>query len=45
MEALTGCTMDRPDACSLIVTVKGGRAVKLRGNPEHPFTAGFTRKK
>ena len=25
----------------MIVTVEGGRAVKLRGDPEHPFTRGF----
>ncbi len=42
MEVLSACTMDCPDACSLLVTVEGGRAVKLRGNPDHPFTAGFT---
>lgn len=37
--------MDCPDACSLIVTHDGSRVVKLRGNPEHPVTAGFTCKK
>jgi len=45
MEMITACTMDCPDACSLVVTLDGGRTVKLRGNPEHPFTAGFTCKK
>ena len=34
--------MDCPDACSLIVSsTKDGRTI-LKGNPEHPFTAGFT---
>ena len=37
--------MDCPDACSLIVTVENGKAIRLRGNPDHPITAGFTCKK
>lgn len=45
MDVITACTMDCPDACSLLVTVQGGRSIKLRGNPAHPFTAGFTCKK
>ena len=32
--------MDCPDTCSWIVTVKDGRAIKLQGDPEHPFTRG-----
>ncbi len=35
------CALDCPDACSLLVTVEDGRAVRLRGNPEHPITRGF----
>jgi len=36
------CALDCPDACSLVVEINGaGRAVKLRGNPEHPVTRGF----
>jgi len=36
------CALDCPDACSLLVTIDGtGRAVKLRGNPDHPITRGF----
>ncbi|HXG31823.1 MAG TPA: molybdopterin oxidoreductase family protein [Bryobacteraceae bacterium] len=35
------CALDCPDACSLLVTVEDGRALKLRGNPEHPVTRGF----
>jgi anaerobic selenocysteine-containing dehydrogenase len=34
------CPMDCPDTCSWIVTVKDGRAVRLQGNPNHPFTRG-----
>ncbi len=37
------CPHDCPDTCSIHVTVDDatGRAVKVRGNPDHPFTAGF----
>ena len=37
------CALDCPDACSLLVTVDEltGKAVKLRGNPDHPITRGF----
>src|SRR5438132_3940884 len=35
------CPHDCPDACGLVVRVDGGRAVNLRGDPEHPFTRGF----
>lgn len=36
------CPHDCPDTCSIAVTVDdSGTAVKLRGNPEHTFTAGF----
>ncbi len=35
------CPLDCPDACSWVVTLDDeGRAVRLRGNPEHPFTNG-----
>lgn len=34
------CPLDCPDACSWIVTVTDGRATSLRGNPDHPVTAG-----
>jgi anaerobic selenocysteine-containing dehydrogenase len=34
------CPLDCPDGCSWIVTVRDGEAVKLRGNPDHPFTRG-----
>lgn len=35
------CALDCPDACSVLVTVEDERAIKLRGNPDHPVTRGF----
>lgn len=35
------CPLDCPDACSVLLTVEGGRVVKLSGNPAHPVTRGF----
>ena len=35
------CPHDCPDTCSMVVTVKDGHAVKLRGDADHPFTDGF----
>src|SRR5262247_1245503 len=34
------CGHDCPDTCSWIVDVRGDRAERLRGDPEHPFTRG-----
>ena len=34
------CPYDCPDTCGLLVTVDNGRAVKVSGDPEHPFTQG-----
>ena len=34
------CPHDCPDTCSLLTTVVNGVAVKVRGNPAHPQTAG-----
>jgi anaerobic selenocysteine-containing dehydrogenase len=45
MELTTACTMDCPDACALLVSPGRDGALRLRGNPRHPFTAGFTCKK
>jgi anaerobic selenocysteine-containing dehydrogenase len=42
MSEITACTMDCPDACSLIVSSDDDGSATLKGNPEHPFTAGFT---
>ncbi|MBS0242363.1 MAG: molybdopterin-dependent oxidoreductase [Proteobacteria bacterium] len=35
------CAHDCPCMCSLIAEVDGDRIVKLSGDPEQPFTAGF----
>jgi anaerobic selenocysteine-containing dehydrogenase len=37
---ITACTLDCPDACSLLAET-GPRGLRLRGNPDHPFTRGF----
>ncbi len=34
------CTFDCPDACSLSVSIDGGRIVKVRGSEAVPYTAG-----
>lgn len=34
------CPHDCPDTCAMEVTVFDGRAVKLRGSADHPFTNG-----
>ena len=33
------CPLDCPDTCSMLVTVKDGVAVELRGDPDHPLHA------
>lgn len=40
------CSLDCPDTCSVLVDIDtsqnhGGRATRLRGNPDHPVTRGF----
>src|SRR5512134_2337857 len=37
---IASCPHDCPDGCSMLVTVRGERAVAVRGNPDHPFTRG-----
>ena len=39
---LTACTMDCPDACSLVVKQSEDGSVKIKGNSDNPFTSGFT---
>ena len=34
------CHHDCPDSCGWVATVEDGTAVKLRGNPEHPYSRG-----
>lgn len=41
MEVLRSvCPYDCPDACGLIINVEDGKAIKVQGDPEHPFTRG-----
>ncbi len=42
METLTACTLDCPDACSLLVAKAEDGRIRIRGNPHHPITRGFT---
>ena len=35
------CPHDCPDTCAMLVTVENGRAVRVQGDPDHPFTNGF----
>src|SRR5690242_12715914 len=35
------CPHDCPDTCAMLVTVESGRATRVFGDPEHPFTRGF----
>ena len=35
------CAHDCPDMCSLLAEVEDGRVRRVRGDPEHKFTAGF----
>ena len=37
----TVCAHDCPDMCSLLAHVEDGRIVRIQGDPDHPFTAGF----
>src|SRR5512140_3067731 len=34
------CPYDCPDACGLLVDVEGGRATRVRGDPDHPYSQG-----
>jgi anaerobic selenocysteine-containing dehydrogenase len=34
------CPHDCPDTCAMLVTVEDGRAVEVRGAPDHPTTQG-----
>ncbi|MGW8302651.1 MAG: molybdopterin-dependent oxidoreductase, partial [Desulfobacterales bacterium] len=40
-KAITACTMDCPDACSILVSRTADGRVKVKGNPDNPFTSGF----
>ena len=34
------CPHDCPDTCAMLVSVRDGRALEVRGDPGHPFTRG-----
>lgn len=38
----TTCTRDCPNTCGLLATVRDGRLVALKGDPQHPLTKGVT---
>jgi anaerobic selenocysteine-containing dehydrogenase len=42
MDIVTGCTLDCSDTCSLLITPRADGSIRIKGNPKHPFTAGFT---
>ncbi|MGH7718321.1 MAG: molybdopterin-dependent oxidoreductase, partial [Gemmatimonadaceae bacterium] len=35
------CPHDCPDTCAMLVTVEDGRATRVAGDPQHPYTQGF----
>ncbi|MBS0537215.1 MAG: molybdopterin-dependent oxidoreductase [Proteobacteria bacterium] len=35
------CAHDCPDMCSLVAQVEDGKVVRLQGDPDQPYTAGF----
>ena len=35
------CAHDCPDMCSLLAHVDNGRVIRIEGDPDQPFTAGF----
>lgn len=45
MDIVTACNLDCPDACSLRISVDPRGELRIRGNPDHPFTRGFTCRK
>ena len=42
MKLISSCRLACPDVCSLLVEKKADGTIKIRGNPDHPFTRGFT---
>src|SRR5688572_1864720 len=37
----TACPLDCPDACTITVTLRGGRITKIDGSPDNRITAGY----
>lgn len=44
-EIITACNLDCPDSCSIRVSRDREGGLLIRGNPDHPFTRGFTCRK
>lgn len=42
MRLISSCRLACPDACSVVVEKEADGTIKIRGNPDHPFTRGFT---
>lgn len=42
IKCITSCRLACPDVCSLLAEKRPDGTVKIRGNPHHPFTRGFT---
>ncbi len=42
MKKITACQYDCTDACSVFLEDDGTGTVRIRGNPHHPITQGFT---
>ena len=36
----SACPYDCPDCCGLLITTANGKAIKVEGDPAHPFTRG-----
>ena len=37
----TACPLDCPDACTLSITLRGGRVIRIDGSPENEITRGY----
>ncbi|MEP7274534.1 MAG: molybdopterin-dependent oxidoreductase, partial [Acidobacteriota bacterium] len=40
-EVRAACPHDCPDTCAMVITVEGGKAIKVAGAEDHPTTNGF----
>lgn len=40
-QTISACLLDCPDGCSFVVETDGENGLRIRGNPDHPFTRGF----
>ena len=40
IQILGACPHDCPDTCALVTTVENGKAIQVKGNEQHPMTAG-----